>query len=104
MKEEQPVDSAVFLCDVGFLINHHCCVACLTGKVSREKVQKKNNVNMIAKLFAIMLSLAVHQLSKDISQAINGTLFSVLSSKDGRMSCFRGFSSLYVERFKLCDI
>ena len=51
MKEEQLVDSAVFLCDVGFLINHHCCVACLTGKVSREKVQKKNNVNMIAKLF-----------------------------------------------------
>ena len=82
MKEEQPVDSAVFLRDVGFLIDHHCCVACVTGKVSREKVQKKNNVNMIAKLFTIMLSLAdqlvcvcLHQLSKDVSQAINGTVF-----------------------------
>ena len=59
---------------------------------------------MIAKLFAIMLSLAQlvcvyinKLLSKDVSQAINGTLFSVLSSKDGRMGRFRGFSSLYVE-------
>ena len=58
VKEEQLVDSAVFLRDVGFLIDHHYCVACLTGKVSREKVRKKNNVNMIAKLFTIMLSLA----------------------------------------------
>ena len=36
-EEEQPVDSGVFLHDVGFLIGHHCCVASLTGKVSREK-------------------------------------------------------------------
>ena len=82
-KEEQPGDSAVFLHDIGFLMDHLCCVAFLTGKVSRGKVQKKNNVNMIAKLFAIMLSLAdqlvcvcLHQLlSKDVSQAINGTVF-----------------------------
>ena len=27
-------DSDVFLHDVGFLIDHHCCIARLTGKVS----------------------------------------------------------------------
>ena len=36
-EEEQPGDSGVFLHGVGFLIGHHCCVASLTRKVSREK-------------------------------------------------------------------
>ena len=49
---------------------------------------------MIAKLFAFV---CVHQLNKDVSQAIIGTLFLVPSSKDGRMGRFQGFSLLYVE-------
>ena len=42
---EQPGDSGVFLHDVGFLINCHCWVAHLTGKVSRGKFQKKMLTN-----------------------------------------------------------
>ena len=56
---------------------------------------------MIAKLFAFVcvacVCVCVHPLNQDISQAIIGTLFSVPSSKDGRMGRFQGFSSLYVE-------
>ena len=55
------------------------------------------------KLFAFVcvacVCVCVHPLNKDISQAIIGTfnLFSVPSSKDGRMGRVRGFSLLYVE-------
>ena len=65
----------------------------------REVSEK--NVNVIAKLFAFVcvlsLCVCVYPLNQDVSQAIIGALFSVPSSKDGRMGRFRGFSSLHVE-------
>ena len=33
--------TGVFLHDIGFLIDHHCCVVRLTGEVSGGKFQKK---------------------------------------------------------------
>ena len=109
VKEEQLVDSAVFLHDVGFLIDH--CVACLTGKVSWEKVQKKNNVNMIAKLFTIMLSLAqlvcVYiswvKTSLKLSMAL---CFQCLLQKIVVWVAFEVslHFMLNFKRFKLCDI
>ena len=38
-QDEQPADSDVFLHDVVFIIDRLCCVARLTGKVSRGKFQ-----------------------------------------------------------------
>ena len=42
-------DCGVFLHDIGFLIDHHCCVVHLTGEVSGGKFQKKT-VNKAGKV------------------------------------------------------
>ena len=42
-------DWGVFLHDIGFLIDHHCCVVRLTGEVSGGKFQKKT-VNKAGKV------------------------------------------------------
>ena len=66
---------------------------------SREVLAKKLLTWLQSSLHScvLLLCVCVHPLNQDISQAIIGTLFSVPSSKDGRMGHFRGFSLLYVE-------
>ena len=52
-EEEQPGGCSVFIHDVGFLIDHHCCAVHLTGKVSGGKFQKKT-VNKAGKVSEVV--------------------------------------------------